>query len=551
MDDYPMYGLLVGFSLWGTLWCLLFPLGFWNTFTCRVDTRGGASTTPYTPEQEEEAARILAEQKAKKEKREVVKQAKKLALLQEQAAKRKKLEEELERVKEEEKMKAVDAEEEEEKKVEEEVPLIRRSVRDRGETSGTKKEDSWLEKKVFEWVANLSLGEEEEAMLYVPREEQEAVVKKLEAEEDPLKRQTTEEGKKLRKLRLPRERKKRMEAASKAAKELEEVKQLRVQMEAQAELKEKMEVMAKSIGRLAQAEERQYQFKRSQDIVVQSIRLGFREFAREMLCTKTMTMDIGPEFMSARMPSEKIATSTYERELYTLREALDHWKHYLLGRHFKVYSDHETLSWLKTQAKMTPKLTRWATELDQDDFELKPVKGKYIADAPSRRADYFGAIVHYLEIGRDLQQKVREAYAQDPIYSDLLKRVREAPKSEPEIRSLILGECHDTEGHFGWQKTLANLMHAYIWPGMKADFIEYVRSCEVCQRNKTTTQAPLGLLRPLPIPDRPGDSGSVDFMDTQVKTMHGKSQVMVIVDRFSKYAVLVPLPAEARADLVV
>ncbi|GBG62830.1 hypothetical protein CBR_g32412 [Chara braunii] len=119
------------------------------------------------------------------------------------------------------------------------------------------------------------------------------------------------------------------------------------------------------------------------------------------------------EFISARMPSEKVATSTYERELYALRQALDHWKHYLLGRHFKVYSDHETLRWLKTQAKMTPKLTRWAAEIDQYDFELKPVKGKYnvVADALSRRADYFGAIVHYLDIGKDLQQRVKEAYA--------------------------------------------------------------------------------------------------------------------------------------------
>ncbi|GBG73151.1 hypothetical protein CBR_g12869 [Chara braunii] len=276
--------------------------------------------------------------------------------------------------------------------------------------------------------------------------------------------------------------------------------------------------------------------------------------------------------MSARMPLEKVATSTYERELYALRQALDHWKHYLLGRHFKLYSDHETLRWLKTQAKMTPKLTRWAAELDQYDFELKPVKGKYnvVVDALSRRADYFGAIVYYLDIGRDLQQKVREAYAEDPIYSDLLKRVREAPEFEPdyrttdgllfektnvvdrlcvpnseEIRSLILGECHDTEGHFGWQKTLANLMRAYIWPGMKADFIEYVRSCKVCLRNKTTTRTPLGLLRPLRISDRTGDSVSNDFMDTQT------SEVMVIVDRPSKYAVVVPLPAEARTDLVV
>ncbi|GBG71210.1 hypothetical protein CBR_g8513 [Chara braunii] len=213
------------------------------------------------------------------------------------------------------------------------------------------------------------------------------------------------------------------------------------------------------------------------------------------------------EFMSARMLCEKVATSTYERELYALRQTLDHWKHYLLGRHFKVYSDHETLRWLKTQAKMTPKLTRWAVEIDQFDFELKPVKGKYnvVANALSRRSDYFGAVVHYLDIGRNLQEKVRQAYAQDPIYSDLLKRVREAPKTErdyrttdgllfektnvfdrlcvpnsEEIPSLILGECHDTEGHFGWQKTLANLMRAYTWPRMKNDCIEYVRSCKVC-----------------------------------------------------------------------
>ncbi|GBG75825.1 hypothetical protein CBR_g21070 [Chara braunii] len=143
------------------------------------------------------------------------------------------------------------------------------------------------------------------------------------------------------------------------------------------------------------------------------------------------------EFMSARMPSEKVATSTYERQLYALRQALEHWKHYLLGRHFKVYSDHETLRWLKTQAKMTPKLTRWSAEIDQYDFELKPVKGKFnvVADALSRRSYYFGAIVHYLDIGRDLQEKVRQAYAQDPIYSDLLKRVREARETEPDYRT--------------------------------------------------------------------------------------------------------------------
>ncbi|GBG92286.1 hypothetical protein CBR_g55055 [Chara braunii] len=206
------------------------------------------------------------------------------------------------------------------------------------------------------------------------------------------------------------------------------------------------------------------------------------------------------EFMSERMPSKKGSyLDVRERTLRSqagLRalEALPAWEA-LQG----VFRPRDSY-WLKTQANMTPKLTRWAAEIDQYDFELKLVKGKYnvVADALSRRSDYFGAIVHYLDIGSDLQERVRQVYAHDPIYSDLLKRVKEAPETEPhyritegllfnktdvvdrlcvpnseEIRSLILGECHDTQGHFGWQETLANLMHAYIWPGMKVDCIEY------------------------------------------------------------------------------
>ncbi|GBG71673.1 hypothetical protein CBR_g9087 [Chara braunii] len=167
------------------------------------------------------------------------------------------------------------------------------------------------------------------------------------------------------------------------------------------------------------------------------------------------------EFMFARMPSEKVATCTYKRELYALRQALEHWKHYLLGRHFKVYPDHETLRWLKTQAKMTPKLTRWAAELDQYDFELKPLKVRVVVDALSRRADYFGAIVHYLDIGRDLQQKVRVAYVQDPIYSDLLKRVKEAPRCRfglaaprPDLGTGYTGGRPETRSGAFWHQTV-------------------------------------------------------------------------------------------------
>ncbi|GBG78614.1 hypothetical protein CBR_g27840 [Chara braunii] len=89
------------------------------------------------------------------------------------------------------------------------------------------------------------------------------------------------------------------------------------------------------------------------------------------------------EYYNNCMPNHKVATSTYMCELYALREALTHWKHYLLGRHFKVYSDHQTLEWIKTQTDLFPTLTCWLHDIDVYDFELKHKKGCYnrVADA--------------------------------------------------------------------------------------------------------------------------------------------------------------------------
>ncbi|GBG91416.1 hypothetical protein CBR_g52303 [Chara braunii] len=41
------------------------------------------------------------------------------------------------------------------------------------------------------------------------------------------------------------------------------------------------------------------------------------------------------EYMSKKMPSQKLAKSTYEKKLYTIYKALTHWRHYLLGRFSK------------------------------------------------------------------------------------------------------------------------------------------------------------------------------------------------------------------------
>ncbi|GBG78407.1 hypothetical protein CBR_g26435 [Chara braunii] len=187
------------------------------------------------------------------------------------------------------------------------IRLERRRREQRGESSGTQADP--LEKKISEWVANLSLGEAEEAIMYVPKEEQEAAMKEWEAEEDPLKRQVIEDDKRMEwKFRLTRERKARMEAVSQAAKELEEVKKQRELMAAKEDLLGKMEIMARNIERLTQAQEEHYQFSRSQDIALRSIRLGFREFARELVGV------VGLEVKARLENTERFCTGAIEGE---------------------------------------------------------------------------------------------------------------------------------------------------------------------------------------------------------------------------------------------
>ena len=62
----------------------------------------------------------------------------------------------------------------------------------------------------------------------------------------------------------------------------------------------------------------------------------------------------------------------------------------------------------------------------------------------------------------------------------------------------------------GVRRTLALLERRYYWPNMKGDY--YVSTFFTCLQDKTERSHPAGLLEPLPIPERPWESLSLDFI---------------------------------------
>ena len=69
----------------------------------------------------------------------------------------------------------------------------------------------------------------------------------------------------------------------------------------------------------------------------------------------------------------------------------------------------------------------------------------------------------------------------------------------------------------------------------------------MCQQDKVEQQQPRGLLEPLPIAERPWDNVTMDFIIGLPKSEDSGS-IIVVVDRFSKYATFIATPTDCTAE---
>jgi hypothetical protein len=127
--------------------------------------------------------------------------------------------------------------------------------------------------------------------------------------------------------------------------------------------------------------------------------------------------------------------------------------------------------------------------------------------------------------------------------------------SSPLLRARIISDCHDTawSGHTGITKTLEKVRRRYWWRTMAADVDQYVRACDACQKNKSSTLMRAGKLKPLPIPSGRWHSIGTDMIVKLPRTACGYDSILVFVDRLTKMVHLVPttesLDAEGFAKL--
>ncbi|KAK8590647.1 hypothetical protein V6N13_057538 [Hibiscus sabdariffa] len=277
-------------------------------------------------------------------------------------------------------------------------------------------------------------------------------------------------------------------------------------------------------------------------------------------------------FESRKLKDAERRYTVQEKEMTAVVHCLRTWRHYILGSRFVVYTDNIANSYFLTQKKLSPKQARWQEFLAEFDFTMEHKAGKVnsVADALSRKAN----LVAISQPEGQLLERIKEGLGHDPVAETLIGYAKEGKSRHywleggllytrgnrlyiPQfgnLRKHLMKESHDSKwaGHPGIHRTTALLADQYYWPHMGRDVEAYVKTCLVCQQDKVEAGKPMGLLQPLPIPERPWESISMDFIIGLPKVDDFLS-IMVVVDRFSKYATFIPAskvcPAEEAARL--
>ena len=278
-------------------------------------------------------------------------------------------------------------------------------------------------------------------------------------------------------------------------------------------------------------------------------------------------------FEGRKMTDPETRYTTGEQKLLAVHHALQIWRCYLEGTScpVRIVTDHAPNTYLNSQPTLSRRQARWSEFLQRFKLEWQYRPGRInVADPISRSPNFLTTLRTYKTLLeevpsrlcamaspdvsanalRGLVETIAEAYCKDKDFSEEFIKAHGLRKDEniwfkgelvmvpndSQLRKRCIEIMHNPAycGHIGGNRTYQNVKTLFWWIGQKENVLQYVRDCQMCQRNKPSNQKPSGLLQPLKVPEFRWESVSMDFITQLPRTKTGSDAIVVFVDRLSK-----------------
>ncbi|GBN24074.1 Transposon Ty3-G Gag-Pol polyprotein [Araneus ventricosus] len=259
-------------------------------------------------------------------------------------------------------------------------------------------------------------------------------------------------------------------------------------------------------------------------------------------------------FYSKKLNDTQQNYRTYDKELLGIYLSVKHFKHYLEGRTFTIYTDHKPLIFAFHQKldKAAPRQARQLNYISEFSTDIKYVKGEnnIVADTLYRVTEV--SSIDYDQIA-DAQTQDEELKSLQTITSLNLKEYplpsgkylwcdTSTSKIRPYIPQAFRKQSfHHIHGlsHPGIKSTIKLMNSKFIWPSIKKDVQLWTRTCIPCQKAKIYrhTKTKLGEFE---VPSGRFCVVHIDLIGP-LPPSRGNIYCLTCIDRFSNWMEAIPL----------
>lgn len=194
--------------------------------------------------------------------------------------------------------------------------------------------------------------------------------------------------------------------------------------------------------------------------------------------------------------------STTDKELVAVMIGIEHYRHYLLGKHFTLRADHKALEHMQTASNENSRILRIALKLQNYQFTPTYIKGELnVADFLSRPQE------------------------RKTISSLNIDEFTGAQKNK------IIEQYHLASGHGSIQTVKFLLRNRYNWIGLAKDVEKHIEHCNICMKSGEALQNTRNIIIQS---TRPNELWEIDLIGRIQGERDINRFIFVAIDHYSK-----------------